>query len=83
MKRTLSKSAAVDKINSFFKRNSFTSEETIKIKRLAMKYRIALKSHRKQFCKSCLNKLEGKIRISKTYKTIECRRCNYRNRFRL
>lgn len=83
MKTKLSKTEAKDKINSFFKKSNFTAEEVKKIKRLAMKFNITLKEQRKKFCKSCLSKLRGKTRITKTYKTIECSSCNYKNKFKI
>jgi len=83
MKTTLSKTEVQKKIDELFKRNSFSPEEVKKIKRLAMHYKIKLKDYRKSFCKSCLHKLEGKIRMSKTHKIVECKYCNYRNKFKL
>jgi len=82
MKRILSKAEAKEKIEQFFKKNDVTSEEMKKIRRLALKYRISLKPYKKQFCKSCLSPLKGKIRISKTHKTVECVNCGYRNKYK-
>lgn len=83
MKSDLSKYQAEDKIESFFKKDSFTPKELKKIKRLAMKYKIKLKDKRKRFCKKCLSQLKGKTRISKTHKTIICQVCNYGNKFKI
>jgi len=83
MKTELSKKEAQEKIDELFKRKSFSQEEVKKIKRLAMHYKIKLKDYRKKFCKSCLHKLEGKIRVTKTYKTIECSNCKFKNSFKL
>ena len=83
MKTKLSKQQTQEKIESFFKKLDFSPEEIKKIKRLAMKFNIKLKEQRKNFCKKCLNKLKGKIRVSKTHKTIECEKCRYRNKFRI
>jgi len=83
MKTNLSKTEAQKVIDDFFKRKSFSQKEVKKIKRLAMHYKIKLKDYRKSFCKSCLHKLEGKIRISKTHKTIECSNCGFKNKFKI
>jgi RNase P subunit RPR2 len=83
VKTNLSKTEAKEKIDKFFERTSFTSEEMRKIKRLAMKFRIRLKEKRKRFCKKCLSQLKGKLRISKEYKVIECEKCGFRNRFKI
>jgi len=83
MKTKLSKTEAKQKIDDFFKKKSFSPEETKKIKRLAMKYNIKLSQHRKKFCKSCLSPLKGKTRITKTHKTIECSICSHKNKFRI
>ncbi len=79
----ISKSEANEKINSFFKKESFSKDEMRKIKRLAMKYKIKLGFYRKKFCKSCLSQLKGKTRISKTHKTVVCKNCNYKNKFKI
>ena len=83
MKSRLSKTEAKEKIDSFFKRDKFTSEEMRKIKRLAMKYKIKLGNYRKLFCKKCLSKLNGKVKINRGYKTVEWAYCNYKNKFRI
>ena len=83
MKKRLSKTEAKEKIDSFFKKSDFTTEEVKKIKRLAMKFNIKLKDYRKKFCKKCLSKLKGKTRIFKNYKTVECSMCSYKNRWRI
>ena len=83
MKLRLTKKQAEEKIEDFFKKYSFKSEDLKKIKRLAMKYKIKLKDKRKKFCKKCLSQLRGKIRISKTHKTIICQSCRYGNKFKL
>jgi len=83
MKKRVSKTEAKEKIESFFSKSSFKPEEVKKIKRLAMKYKIPLKEHRKKFCKKCLSKLKGKTRVTKQYKTIECSNCGHLNRHKL
>lgn len=83
MKSSLSRTQAREEIELFFKKPNFSSDEVRKIKRLAMKHRIRLGSHKRKFCKKCLSQLRGKIRISKFYKTIECRECGCRNKFKI
>jgi len=83
MKKSLSRSQAQSKIDSFFQKESFSAEEVKKIKRLAMKYKIKLGPHRKSFCKKCLSQLKGKLRISKTHKTIICESCSTKNRIKI
>ncbi len=83
MKTKLSKSEAEQKIQEFFKKEKFTKEEVRKIRRLAMKFNIKLREHRKKFCKKCLSQLKGRTRITKTHKTIECGNCKYKNKFKL
>ncbi|MEI6731906.1 MAG: hypothetical protein WCK90_04465 [archaeon] len=84
MKKQHSKTQAKEKIESFFKKSSFSQEEMRKIKRLAMKYNLKLKNQKSRFCKKCLSPLAGKIRISKNksgiFKTIECSKCGYKNK---
>jgi len=83
MKTSLNKTEAKEKIDNFFKKQSFNKEEMRKIKRLAMKFKIRLKDKRKLFCKHCLSQLKGKTRIKNGYKTVECLHCNYKNKFKL
>jgi len=83
MKTKLTKQEAQEKIEEFFKKESFVKEDVKKIKRLAMKFNIKLGKLRQNFCKKCLSQLKGKTRISKTHKTIECINCGYRNKFRI
>ncbi|MEI6849569.1 MAG: hypothetical protein WCK29_00880 [archaeon] len=83
MLKSSSKSEAQKEIDEFFKKESFTSDEVRKIKRLAMKYKIKLHLQRKQFCKKCLSQLKGKISVSKDSKTVICSNCNYKNKFRI
>lgn len=83
MKTNLSKTEARKKVEKFFEKDNFTSEEMRKIKRVAMKFKIRLGERRKAFCKKCLAKLKGKTRISKGFKTIECANCKFKNRFKI
>tara|TARA_Y100000310_G_C20548336_1_gene746743 strand:+ start:252 stop:509 length:258 start_codon:yes stop_codon:yes gene_type:complete len=83
MKIKLSKKEAQEKIDFFFKQPDFTPKAVKKIKRLAMKFNIKLKAKRKLFCKKCLSKLKGKVKITKHYKTVECKSCNYKNKWKI
>lgn len=83
MEKKLSKKQAQEKIQEFFQTSNFKPEELKKIKRLAMKYRIRLGTLRKKFCKKCLNSLKGKTRITKTHKTVICKNCQAKNKFKL
>ncbi|MBS3065930.1 hypothetical protein J4229_02710 [Candidatus Pacearchaeota archaeon] len=83
MKIQLNKTQAKEKIESFFMKADFTPEQLKKIKRLAMKFNIKLGAYRKSFCKRCLNPLSGKLSITKTHKTIECKHCGLRNKIRI
>lgn len=83
MKTQLSRTEAQKKIDDFFERKSFSSEEVRKIKRLAMKFNIKLGIYRRKFCKKCLSQLKGKTRTTKTHKIIECASCGAKNRQRI
>jgi len=83
MKTNLSKTQAKEKVEAFFKKQNFDKEEMRKIRRIAMKFKIRLKDKRKTFCKHCLSKLKGSVRINKGYKTIQCSFCNFKNRFKI
>lgn len=80
MKKKLSKTEARNKIDSLFKKEDFTSEEVRKIKRLAMSFQIRLGTYRKLFCKKCLSRLRGKIRIKGENKVVVCASCGMINR---
>ena len=79
MKKTISKTEAKEKIDSFFENNNFSPEDLKKVKRLAMKYKIKFTNYSKSFCKSCLSPLKGRISISKTHKIVECESCGFKN----
>lgn len=81
--KKMSKKDVEKRIRDFFEKESFTSIEVKKIKRLAMKYNIKLGNYRRFYCKKCLSQLRGKTRITKTHKTIECEKCRYKNKFRI
>lgn len=80
MKKELSKTEAKRKIDEYFSSKKLSKEETKKMKRLAMKYKIRLGIYRKIFCKKCFSDLQkGKVRITKNYKSVECE-CGYKNK---
>ncbi|MBS3089210.1 hypothetical protein J4402_05590 [Candidatus Pacearchaeota archaeon] len=83
MKKEISRKEAKEQIDIFFGKEKFSEKEVKKIKTLAMKFNIKLSEYRKKFCKKCLTKLNGKIRIGRNYKTVECGHCRYRNRFKM
>jgi RNase P subunit RPR2 len=83
MKSNLSKSEAKEKISNFFKKEDFSPLNFKKIKRLAMKHRISLKPYKRRFCNNCFNPLKGKIRVSKTHKTVTCQLCNKPNKWKI
>jgi len=83
MKTSMNKTQVKEAIDKFFQSNEFTPEQLKKIKRISMKFNIKLGDYRKSFCKKCLNPLAGKLSISKTHKTIECKHCSYKNKVRI
>ena len=76
---------AEKKINDFFKKKEELKQEDVKkVKRLAMKFNIKLGEKRKRFCKKCFADLKGgKIRVTKKFKIVECRKCGFKNRWRI
>jgi RNase P subunit RPR2 len=82
MKKELNKTQAREKIEQFFSK-PFTPEQLKKIKRLAMKFNLKLGDKRKLFCKKCLNPLAGKLSVTKSHKTVECKFCRFRNKVRI
>ena len=83
MKTPLNRKQVEEKISEFFQQASFTPEQLKKVKRIAMKFNIKLGNYRRMFCKKCLNPLKGKLSITKTQKTIECKHCGFRNKVRI
>lgn len=83
MKKSITRTEAQNKINEYFKKGFFVPDEMRKIKRLTMKYKISLKDYKKQFCKKCLRQLNGKIRVTKTHKSVTCGSCGYRNKYKI
>ncbi len=87
MKNKLSKKQVEEKIANFFRQTGELDPRNIKkTKRLAMSYNLKLKDYRKRFCKKCFSDLKynkGKIRVGKMYKTIECAKCGFLNRWKV
>ena len=85
MKNKLTKKEVHKKIDDFFsQKNKLNPKYTKKIKRLAMKYNIKLGKYRKKFCKNCFSDLRnGKTRVTKMYKTVECRGCGEKSKWRI
>ena len=83
MKKAFSKQEAGKIIDEFFLKDNFSSDEMKKIKRIAMKYKIRLGIKRRNFCKKCLSKLRGSVRVNKEYKVVVCGVCGCRNRFKV
>ena len=86
MKNKLIKQEAQEKIDDFFSTKDELSPKYVKkIKRLAMRYNIKLGKYRRRFCKKCYSDLKynvRKIRITKTHKIVECRKCGYINKWK-
>jgi len=74
---------AKQEIAKLFSKKRFSKEKIIKIKKLAMSHKIKLGKYRTLFCKSCNSQLKGKIGITKTHKTIECKYCNFKNKLKI
>ncbi len=87
MKNKLSKKQAEERIDGFFRQTEeLDSKNVRKTKRLAMSYNLKLKDYRKRFCKRCYSDLKynkGKIRVGKMYKTVECSKCGFLNRWKM
>ena len=83
MRKEISKKEVEKMIEEFFGKENFSSEEVRKIKRLAMKFNIKLGKEIRKFCKKCLRKLNGKIRIKGNWKKVTCKNCGYSNKFRI
>lgn len=85
MKKSISKTEAKEKIETFFKDiKNKNSNEIKKIKRVAMKFKIPLKEKKKMFCGSCLESYSGneKVRIKNKIKSIECLNCGKISRWK-
>lgn len=80
----LTKKEAERIIDAYFSKDKLDSNETKKIKKLAMKHRIRLGKYRKRFCKKCYSDLSsGKIRVSRDYKYAICSSCGKRNSWKI
>ena len=79
-----SKSEASEKIKLYFANENLDSEKTRKIKRLAMRFNLKLGKYRARFCKKCYADLkDGKVRVTRDYKIIDCAKCKFRNKIKL
>ena len=85
MAKRLSKQETLKKIEEFFfDINNKTPKEVKKIKRLAMRYNLALKEKRKLFCKKCLMPhKDSSVRIKNDFITITCGNCEHKNRWKV
>ena len=84
MKNKISRRECNEKIKSFFSEKRLDPEEIKKMKRLAMSRNIKLGDYRKRFCKKCFSNLKnGKVRITKFYKSVECSECKFKNRWKI
>ena len=84
MKKKLKKHEVLEKIDSFFKQDNLDPKKVKKIKRLAMLYNIKMGRYRRRFCNSCYSDLKnGKVRITKSHKTIECLNCGGGNKWKI
>ena len=83
--KKISKSETEKKIKYFFENiDNKTPKEIKKIKKLAMSQNIPLKELRKKFCRKCFSPFgNSKIRIKKGTKSIECKICGYRSKWKI
>ncbi|MDP4039110.1 MAG: hypothetical protein Q8P57_00820 [Candidatus Pacearchaeota archaeon] len=82
MKYKLTRKEADEKIDKFFRQDKLDVKEVKKIKKLAMKYHIRLKEHKRRFCKKCFSDLKGgRVRIKRGCKILICRVCDYENKW--
>ena len=81
----VSKTEAKKQIEDFFKDiKNKSSIEIKKIKKLAMSKKIPLKEKRKLFCKKCFSVYKNpEIRIRNKIKSVKCKNCNYRSRWKV
>jgi RNase P subunit RPR2 len=75
---------AQHKIALFFQNGHLESKEIKKIKRISMTHRIRLGEYRKRFCKKCFSDLmNGKRKISKEKVIVICKKCNFKNQYKI
>ena len=80
----LSKTRARKSIDDFFAQKVLKRQSVHKIKRLAMQFNIRLGKNRERFCKKCDSDLKsGKVRVTKTSKTVICSACGFINKMRI
>ena len=80
----LSKTKARKSVDDFFAQDKLSNEGVRKIKRLAMQFNIRLGKNRARFCGKCYNDLRnGKVRVTKTSKTVICASCGFKNKIKI
>lgn len=88
MKKTLNKKEVEEKIKEFFEKiGEMAAEDVKKIKKLGMSFNIRLGELRKNFCKNCyvpcIPGVTCEVRIKKGLKSVKCKLCGKRNRWKL
>lgn len=82
----ISKKEIEERVKKFFSNDGeIDSEDVRKIRRLAMSRKIRLGEYRKRFCSKCYSDLDknGKVRISRGYKVVECLKCGNVRKWKL
>ena len=78
---------AQEKVDEFFSNKEELEPKYIeKIKRLAMRYNIKLGKYRRRFCKKCFADLDynhKKIRVTKKHGIVECKKCEFENKWKI
>jgi len=85
MKKVQKREEAKQMIESFFKEiSNKTPVEIKKIKRVAMKFKIPLKEHKKKYCKKCFTHfLLEYIRIKRNFLSQKCKQCGYLSKWKI
>ena len=83
--KKISKKEAQKEIEDFFSDiRDKTPNEIKKIQKIAKNHNLKFGKFRKTFCKKCLNPYKNpKIRINKGIKSIECKNCGYKSRWKI
>lgn len=80
----LSRAHVQKRIEEHFAQQNLDPIVTKKIKKLAMGRNLKLGKLRARFCKKCYADLVGsKIRVTKEYKLVTCKNCNFLNRIKI
>jgi len=82
MKKELSKTETIEKINEFFK-EKHDREKVRKIKKLAMSHQIKLGEKRKLFCKKCFSMNLRVLGIKNRIKRVKCKDCGNLMRWKI